>query len=136
MLTAKVSFSEGWWAQETYGRWMKDQRASLRMSIPENLVGKSTNRYILRLQGDFFMNRIQSVSAIINGKKVDPFTLAEDGTLITSFENFEIADSVNDSVNVVLELSGQTTQSPKTLGMSQDDRTLTYFLKSAQLIPA
>ena len=131
-MPAKVSFSEGWWAQETYGRWMKDQRASLRMSIPENLVGKSTNRYILRLQGDFFMNRIQSVSAIINGKKVDPFTLASEGTLITSFENFEIADSVN----VVLELSGQTTQSPKILGMSQDDRTLTYFLKSAHLIPA
>jgi len=78
------------------------------------------------------MNRIQSVSAIINGKKVDPFTLAKKGTLITSFENSEI----DDSVNIVLELSGQTTQSPKTLGMSQDDRTLTYFLKSAQLIPA
>jgi len=131
-IPAIVSFSEGWWAQETYGRWMKDQWASLRMSIPEDLEGKSTNRYILRLQGNFFMNRIQSVSAIINGKKVDPFTLAEDGALITSFENSEI----DDSLNVVLELSGHTTQSPKTLGISQDDRTLTYFLKSAQLIPA
>jgi len=78
------------------------------------------------------MNRIQSVSAIINGKRVDPFTFSENGVLITSFENSEI----DDSVNIVLELSGQKTQSPKTLGMSQDDRTLTYFLKSAQLIPA
>ena len=78
------------------------------------------------------MNRIQSISAIINGTKVNPFTLAEDGALITSFENSESADSVN----VVLELSGQATQSPKTLGMSQDERTLTFFLKSAQLIPA
>jgi len=131
-IPATVSFSEGWWAQETYGRWMKDQRASLRMSIPENSEGKSSGHYILRLQGDFFMNRIQSVSAIINGKRVDPFTFSENGVLITSFENSEI----DDSVNIVLELSGQKTQSPKTLGMSQDDRTLTYFLKSAQLIPA
>ena len=131
-IPAKISFFEGWWAQETYGRWMKDQRASLKMRIPENREDKSTNRYILRLQGDFFMNRIQSISAIINGTKVNPFTLAEDGALITSFENSETADSVN----VVLELSGQATQSPKTLGMSQDERTLTFFLKSAQLIPA
>ena len=131
-IPAKVSFSEGWWEQEIYGRWMKDQRASLRMSIPENREGNSPSHYILRLEGDFFMNRTQSVSAIIDGKESGPFTLAKDGALIASFENLAIGDSVN----VVLKLSGKTTQSPKTLGVSQDDRTLTYFLKSVQLISA
>jgi len=111
---------------------MKDQRASLRMSIPENREGKSSGHYILRLEGDFFMNRTQSVSAIIDGKESGPFTLTKDGALIASFKNLAIGDSVN----VVLKLSGKTTQSPKTLGESQDDRTLTYFLKSAQLISA
>jgi len=128
----KVSFSKGWWAQEAFGRWMKDQQAIFEMSIPDNRDGKSTGRYVLRLEGDFFMNRIQTVSAIIDGKESGPFTLAEDGALIATFENAAIGDSVN----VVLKLSGKTTQSPKTLGVSQDDRTLTYFLKSAQLIPA
>jgi len=129
---ATVSFSKGWWAEESYGRWMKDQRASLKMVIPENRQGKYTGRYVLRLEGDFFMNRSQTVSAIIDGTERATFTRAKDGALMTAFENPAKAESVN----VIIELSGQTTQSPKALGVSQDDRTLTYFLKSAQLIPA
>lgn len=130
-LTAKVSFQEGWWMQESLGRWMKDQQATLELSIPDHSYKAASKRYILRLEGDFFMNRTQSVLAVIDGKKASPLTLAEDGTLITTFANSENANSIS----VELKLSGQTTQSPKTLGVSQDDRTLTYFLKSAQLIP-
>ena len=130
-VSAQVSFSDGWWAQEPLGVWMKDQQATLEMKI-DNDDNSSSSRYILRLEGDFFMNRTQSVSAIINGVQTKPLTLADDGALITSFENPEISERMN----VVLKLSGQTTQSPKTMGISQDDRTLTYFLKSAQLIPA
>ena len=130
-VSAKVSFSDGWWAQEPLGVWMKDQQATLEINL-DNDDNSSSSRYILRLEGDFFMNRTQSVSAIINGVQTKPLTLADDGALITSFENPEISERMN----VVLKLSGQTTQSPKTMGISQDDRTLTYFLKSAQLIPA
>jgi len=84
---ATVSFSKGWWAEESYGRWMKDQRASLKMVIPENRQGKYTGRYVLRLEGDFFMNRSQTVSAIIDGTERATFTRAKDGALMTAFEN-------------------------------------------------
>ncbi|MEP1230963.1 MAG: hypothetical protein ABJG88_09840 [Litorimonas sp.] len=128
----KISFSEGWWEQENYGRWMKDQRATLDITMPDNGEGMPENRYSIRLEGDFFMNRVQSVSAVIDGKKLNPFTLMADGSLISIFESSQMGNSIT----LELELSGKTTQSPKTLGLSQDDRTLTYFLKSAQLIPA
>ena len=131
-IAAKVSFLEGWWAQEAYGRWMKDQRASLEVRMTDNNTPSLTNQYTLRLEGDFFMNRVQSVSGRIDGKNLKPFTLMEDGSLISVFENSQMENSVT----LELELSGKTTQSPKTLGMSEDDRTLTYFLKSVQLIPA
>lgn len=131
-VSAQVSFSDGWWAPEPLGVWMKDQQATLEMNIDNDDDNSPSSRYILRLEGDFFMNRTQSVSAIIDGVKAKPFTLTDDGALITSFENPEISEHMN----VVLKLSGQTTQSPKTMGISQDDRTLTYFLKSAELIPA
>ena len=131
-IAAKVSFLEGWWAQEAYGRWMKDQRASLEVRMTDNNTPSLTNQYTLRLEGDFFMNRVQSVSGRIDGKNLNPFTLMEDGSLISVFENSQMENSVT----LELELSGKTTQSPKTLGMSEDNRTLTYFLKSVQLIPA
>ena len=100
--------------------------------MTDNNTPSLTNQYTLRLEGDFFMNRVQSVSARIDGKNLKPFTLMEDGSLISAFEN----SKMENSVTLELELSGKTTQSPKTLGMSEDDRTLTYFLKSVQLIPA
>jgi len=127
-----ILFSEGWWAQETYGRWMKDKQATLEMKVADNAEIIPERRYNLRLEGKFFMNRNQSISAVINGKKAKPFTLTDDGALITPFE----VSQIGDSVKVELELSGRATQSPKNLGLSEDDRTLTYFLKSAQLIPA
>jgi len=128
---AQVSFSDGWWAQEPLGVWMKDQQATLEMNI-DNYDVTSPRRYILRLEGDFFMNRTQSVSAIINGVQAGPLKFTDDGTLVTSFE----LPKIEERIKVVLTLAGQTTQSPKTMGLSQDERTLTYFLKSVELTPA
>lgn len=122
----QIEFLQGWWPQEATGRWMSDQQASLKIALPSNEAEKKSGRYILKLNGDFFMGRYYSVSAVIGGKTVGPFNVQADGSLSISFET-EKADGM---VDVTLNLMGDDPQSPKELGLSQDDRTLTYFLKS------
>ena len=129
--TAPIKFHQGWWPQEAAGRWMKGQRASFELTLPKTSA-QNLGRYTLKLSGDFFMGKPQSISAIINGKDVGVFRPLGNGSYITSFEALRPADTIN----VGIELSGKQLQSPKGLGLSQDDRTLTYFLKSAQLIPS
>jgi len=127
-----IEFTEGWWPQEAMGRWMKTQQAAFKLTLPRTNSDHAVDRYQLKLNGDFFQGLPQSMSANINGHKTRPFQIRDDGSFVTSFES----SGEPSIINVTLTLSGEIPQSPKTLGMSNDERTLTYFLKSVELVPA
>ena len=71
------------------------------------------------------------MTANINGQQNLPFQIRDDGSFVALFES----SRESRKIDVTLLISGQIPQSPKALGLSNDDRTLTYFLKSAELIP-
>lgn len=77
------------------------------------------------------MGKAQSISAVINGMQRVMLRNTKDGSYVTTFETSTAAETVN----VGIELSGKPPRSPKDVGLSQDDRTLTYFLKSVELSP-
>ena len=128
----QVEFLQGWWPQEAAGRWMNGKQASLKIVLPINQTKNKPGRYILKLNGDFFMGQYHRVSAVIDGEIVGPFNIGADGSLFTRFET----DKTDGMVDVTLNLALDKPQSPKELGLSQDDRTLTYFLKSINIAEA
>jgi len=126
-----VAFTQGWWPQEAAGRWMKSQQATFQLTLPQTESEKISGQYQLRINGDFFQGQPQSIFASIDGQQSQPFQVRGDGSFVTSFESPKDVRKID----VTLTISGQIPQSPKTLGLSNDERTLTYFLKSAELIP-
>lgn len=126
---SSVSFGKGWWDQESSGRWMKDGEAVFKVSLADDEAGVESRSYLLTIEGDFFMNRRQAVSIVIDGKEMGVLTETTEGLLTASFD----ASNKADCVSVILKLSNPSAQSPKTLGLSSDERALTYFMKSASL---
>ena len=126
-----VAFTQGWWPQESAGRWMKSQKATFKLTLPQTKFDQFSGRYQLKLNGDFFLGRPQFMTANINGQQNLPFQIRDDGSFVALFES----SRESRKIDVTLLISGQIPQSPKALGLSNDDRTLTYFLKSAELIP-
>ena len=129
---SSLIFTRGWWNQEVYGRWMKGNEADFQINLPNNPIGPKSDRYTLTVQGDFFMGRIQPISFMIDGEEMGTLEDIGDGTLTASFTLKRPANSVT----ISLKLSDQTVQSPKALGISADERTLTFFLKGAHLTDA
>lgn len=126
-----IIFGKGWWDQEISGRWMKDGEAAFKVGLADDEVGAESRRYMLLLEGDFFMDRRQAVSFLIDGKEMGTLTESTEGLLAAYFE----VSNKSDYVSVKLKLSKPSEQSPKALGLSSDERALTYFLKSAALTP-
>jgi len=124
--SSSVAFDKGWWDQEALGRWMKGREANFDIALPEAQTNPKASKYRLTLQGDFFMGRSQPMSFMIDGQEMGEFKTAEDGMLSATF----IPAANAGTVNVTLQLSNQRVQSPKMLGLSDDNRTLTFFLKS------
>ncbi len=127
-----IHYGIGWWEQEAAGRWMKGNRAVLKLALPFDENRSTSGQYALRIAGDFFMGRQRPISAMIDGQLSRPFTAMNDGTSMISFET----DKRGGSVDITLLIDGSKPLSPKDLGQSMDERTMTYFLKAAQLIPA
>ena len=127
-----IKYNQGWWAQEATGRWMKEQQADLILSLPYALAHSESHQYRLRLEGDFFRGKPKAVKLLVNGQDTGPVAIAADGVISTSFE----IDTGKRDVRLSLTLIGTSLKSPQELGLSQDDRTLTYFLKSAVITAA
>ena len=124
--TSSVTFDKGWWDQETLGRWMKGLEANFNITLPDVQTSPKASQYRLILQGDFFMGRSQQMSFMIDGEEMGEFKNSEGGTLSATFTPAANADTAN----ITLKLSDERVQSPKMLGLSEDNRTLTFFLKS------
>lgn len=128
---SSIKYGDGWWAQESQGRWMRGQEASFNLMLPRSKKANALEKYTLRLIGDFFSEIPQDVEVKINGQVEDFATIAKNGVISLPFD----APEDEKSVTVTLELSTENPKSPKDLGISMDERTLTYFLKSAELLP-
>ena len=127
-----IQYGDGWWAQEAEGRWMKGEDANFEVKQPwtgQNLIdGNQT----LRLVGNFFSAKPRAVTVTINGEAAPLAKLTDSGTIY-----IPVNASVDISkIKITLNLSMPNIQSPKDLGLSTDDRSLTYFLKSVALLPA
>jgi len=127
-----VQYVDGWWAQEAGGRWMKGEEASFEVEL--QITGKNMldEDRTLRLIGDFFSEEPQAITVTINGEAAPLAKLTEGGTIYIPVNVSVEAPKIK----IALKLSMPNIQSPKDLGLSTDDRSLTYFLKSAELLPA
>lgn len=130
-----IAYGQGWWAQETLGRWMKGQEADFGLKLPEanKISGQSSKpvRYTLKLTGDFFLGKPQAVDVFVNGNFTEIDSVTTNGVITASF----LKTTAETDVQVSVKLAKPNSQSPQQLGLSQDDRTLTYFLKSIELSP-
>ncbi len=124
-----IKYSQGWWAQEATGRWMKGSQADLILNLPSASKHSENNSFNLRLEGDFFLDKPKAVKFLIDGQETGPVTIAENGIISTSF----YIETGRREARVSLKLIGASLKSPRQLGLSQDERTLTYFLKSAAI---
>jgi len=129
---AKLTHGNGWWAQEAEGRWMRNEEASLSLTMPETLMTGLPSNYILKFSGVFFSDKPSVITAIIDGKVAALAEVADEGIITIGFTSSKTAGKID----VALKLSVPKVQSPKDLGLSTDDRTLTYFLKSVELVAA
>lgn len=127
---ADLKYGDGWWAQEAEGRWMRSEAASFSVMMPEVMATGLPNSYLLKLTGDFFAKTPASIRATIDGEQVSTTDVSDDGVISLAFNSNKTAGELD----VTVILSVPELRSPKDLNLSMDDRTLTYFLKSVELV--
>lgn len=125
-----IEYGEGWWAQETEGRWMRAGDASFDLELPISITTNLPKDYILRLTGDFFSEKPRAVRISIDGQFAGYVDIKDNGIISIPVEMLETGRSLK----VALNFPVSQLKSPKDLGFSTDDRTLTYFLKSVELV--
>lgn len=125
-------YGDGWWAQEAEGRWMRSEKADFSIALPEVMATGLPNNFLLKLTGDFFVKTPDSISITVDGDQVSDVKIAENGIISVGFNTYKAAGELE----VTVRLSVPELRSPKDLGLSTDDRTLTYFLKSVELAAA
>ena len=125
-----IRYGTGWWAQESQGRWMRGQEASFNLMLPQSTKTEGREQYSLRLYGDFFSEIPSAIKIKIDGQTDKLAAISETGVISVPFET----STKGKPVNVTLVLSTESLKSPKDLGLSMDERTLTFFLKSAELL--
>ncbi len=131
---SSITYDQGWWAQEASGRWMKGNEAAFTLKFSKRAqdarpLSYAPLNYSLKLVGDFFLNQPQAIKIFVDGNPVKTIHSPTDGIIISSFNT----NNDKENVKVTIQITNPTIKSPKQLGLSQDSRTLTYFLKSAEL---
>ncbi|GGX69797.1 hypothetical protein GCM10011309_19780 [Litorimonas cladophorae] len=128
----ELRYGNGWWAQEAEGRWMRSEEANFSITMPETIETGLPTSYLLKLTGDFFSETPDSINVTIDGDRVFAAEISDDGITSIRFNTYKAAGELE----VTIKLSVPKLRSPKDLGLSTDDRTLTYFLKSVELVAA
>lgn len=73
-----------------------------------------------------------AITATVDGNLATVAEVAGEGNITIGFTS----SKTEGKIDVALKLSVPKVRSPKDLGLSTDDRTLTYFLKSVELVAA
>lgn len=118
--------SDSWQIPESWGTWSKGIAPTLRLPVPEGQV-KSMS---IRLRP--FVNTkhaSQSIDILINGKKVSSaFLDSKSGADIT----VELKNELNEGKEIDIQFKGLNPESPKKLGLSNDDRQIAIGIESIQ----
>ena len=130
--SSAIIFQEGWWEPEPSGRWMKGGQANFKINIADRQSAENNRQYMLTLQGDFFMDRSQALSFMVDGTQMGELKDAGQGRMTALFK----APKESRDLNIKLILPTPSEQSPRALGLSDDERKLTYFLKSVTVTDA
>ena len=108
---------------------MQREEANFSMTLPERLAAEGPKNYLLKLSGDYFAEKPNAIGVTIDGTTTYVTDVANDGSLSIRFTTLKVGEEID----VTLKLSVPEIKSPKDLGISTDERTLTYFLKSVEL---
>ncbi len=128
----KLKYGDGWWAQEAEGRWMRSEEANFSIAVPKTIKTGLPNSYLLKLTGGFFSEKPDSISITVDGESVSAAEISDNGVISLKFDTYKTSGELE----VTVRLSVSELQSPKYLGLSADDRTLTFFLESVEIVPA
>ena len=126
---AEIQFGDGWWAAESEGRWMIGAEARFAVEASESAMTPHTGADMLKLNGNFFTETPPYIDATINGRTRRVQVTTHDNKILVPLETSDRSGHLD----VTLAFPLRELQSPKALGLSSDDRTLTYFLKSVEL---
>jgi len=113
-----VEFSAGWWDFEPYGRWMRDNRAMFRVTLPSD---KSPNS-VLKIQGITKSGQPEQVNISINGKLISSGMFGESAPLLVPVTNLPQGEALSVFLNLP---DAGIPESPLDRGENQDARSMT-----------
>lgn len=122
-----VDFTAGWWAFEAYGRWMRDNRAMLRVTLPKNLDRNS----VLEIKGITKSGRPERVKVTIDGQSISTGMFGANSPLQIPMANLPQGEAL--SIFITLP-DADIPKSPLELNENEDARSMTLHLQSLQLI--
>ena len=122
-----VVFTAGWWASEVNGRWMRDNRAMLRVTLPNGLEQNA----ILEIKGTTKSGRLERASVTINGQLVSTGMFGANSPLQIPLANLPYGEAL--SIFITLP-EASVPQSPFELNESEDARSMTLHFQTLQLI--
>ena len=121
-----VEFTAGWWAFEPYGRWMRDNRAIFRVTLPADIPQNSA----LEIRGATKSGRPERVNVTVNGQLIKSGMFGEGAPLLVPVTNLPQGEAL--SIFLTLPDAG-VPQSPLDKGENQDARSMTLHLQSLEL---
>ena len=122
-----IDFTAGWWDSEPYGRWMRDNRAMLRLTLPNNLPSDT----ILKIQGITKSGRLEDINISVNGELVASGLFGESTPLFVPVTDL----SSEETLSIFIDLpNAGVPLSPKNLGESEDARSMTLHIQTIELV--
>lgn len=119
--------SKEWQIPEDWGTWSNGQEATLRLPINDTDISK----LIIKLRAFISpKNPSQNVQLWINGRKIKEIEISN--SVGQEFQ-IDLPKDLNKEDGLRITLKGLSPQSPKKLGLSQDDRQIAIGLESIQL---
>lgn len=122
----QIDFTAGWWAFEPYGRWMRDNRAMFRVTLPDDLPPNA----VLKIQGITKSGHLEQVNVSVNGNLISSGLFGESVSLSVPVTGLPQGEAL--SVFIDLPKAGSP-QSPNDLGENEDTRSMTLHLQSMTL---
>lgn len=125
------ALSGSWHSIEDEGIWSRKAIGGLRLALPAEISGPLQLELTFRLFGDFRSGPVTAFVRVGAG----PVHRISRANARTAVETFEIEHEAVDAAGGILEVVFlcEAGASPRSLGLSSDDRHLTFFLQSALL---
>jgi len=121
-----VEFSAGWWGFEPYGRWMRDNRAMFRITLPAD----TPENAVLKIRGSTKSGQAEQVNISVNGEMISSGMFGDREPFLLSTNDLPLEETL--SVFLTLPKAG-IPQSPLERSENQDARSMTLHIQSMLL---